>query len=105
MKNYFIIYNKFQRQNFVVLKFNKIKKDFKFLLNKRRKEKLKMLEIQNLKKTYKNTSSTHDALRDINVKFGNNGLVFLFGSSGAGKSTLMNIMAGLDTYEDRKSVV
>ncbi len=58
-----------------------------------------MLEIQNLKKTYKNTSSTHDALRDINVKFGNNGLVFLFGSSGAGKSTLMNIMAGLDTYD------
>ena len=56
-----------------------------------------MLEIKNLKKVYKiGRRGKLEALKDINLKFGNKGLIFIVGKSGSGKSTLLNQLGGLD---------
>ena len=56
-----------------------------------------MLEIKNLKKVYKvGRRGKLEALKDVNLKFGNRGLVFIVGKSGSGKSTLLNQLGGLD---------
>lgn len=58
-----------------------------------------MIELKDVKKTYKSKKSTStEALKGINIKFGDNGLCFILGKSGSGKSTLLNILGGLDNY-------
>ena len=54
-----------------------------------------MLEIINLKKTYKTKQGvkTH-ALNGVSLKFPETGMVFLLGKSGSGKSTLLNVTGG-----------
>ncbi len=37
-----------------------------------------------------------EALKGINVQFGENGMIFILGKSGCGKSTLLNLLGGLD---------
>ncbi|WP_323847778.1 MAG: ATP-binding cassette domain-containing protein [Phytoplasma sp.] len=56
-----------------------------------------MLKILNLSKKYK---TGFIALKNINIEFGNKGLIFITGKSGSGKTTLMNILGGLDKYSD-----
>lgn len=57
-----------------------------------------MLEIVNLKKTYKTKQGVQtNALNGISLKFPETGLIFLLGKSGSGKSTLLNVIGGLDT--------
>ena len=59
--------------------------------------RVNMLEIKNLKKVYKvGRRGKIEAIKDINLKFGNRGLVFIVGKSGSGKSTLLNQIGGLD---------
>lgn len=52
-----------------------------------------MIELNNISKKYENQVQ---ALNDINLKFENNGLVFIVGKSGNGKSTLLNIIGQMD---------
>ena len=59
-----------------------------------------MIEVKNLKKTYHNKHDDFVALSNMNFKLGNKGVVFLFGESGEGKSTLLNVLSGLDVYDD-----
>ena len=47
-----------------------------------------MLEVVGVSKNFKNTT----ALDDVNVTFGDKGLVAVLGESGSGKSTLFNIL-------------
>ena len=56
-----------------------------------------MFEAKNLEKTYmpKNAAPV-EALKGINVQFGENGMIFILGKSGCGKSTLLNLLGGLD---------
>ena len=56
-----------------------------------------MFEAKNLGKTYmpKNAAPV-EALKGINVQFGENGMIFILGKSGCGKSTLLNLLGGLD---------
>lgn len=56
-----------------------------------------MIELNNVSKTYKTKYNEVQALKDINLSFGECGLVFILGKSGCGKSTLLNILGGLDS--------
>ena len=58
-----------------------------------------MIELKNITKIYKakKTSETI-ALKNINLKLQDKGMVFILGKSGSGKSTLLNLLGGLDKY-------
>ena len=55
------------------------------------------MRVKNLTKTYnENKQNAVKALNEINLDFGEQGLVFIVGKSGSGKSTLLNILGGID---------
>jgi len=55
------------------------------------------VRVKNLTKTYnENKQNAVKALNEINLDFGEQGLVFIVGKSGSGKSTLLNILGGID---------
>ena len=58
-----------------------------------------MLELKNIKKSYKTNNYTQIALNDINLKFKKSEFVSILGPSGSGKTTLLNIIGGLDRYD------
>ncbi len=65
-----------------------------------------MLEVKDLKKSYKPKKGVAvEALKGINLKFPETGMVFLLGKSGSGKSTLLNLLGGLDQYDDGEIVI
>ncbi len=65
-----------------------------------------MLELRGLKKTYVSDKGTDCvALNNVNLAFGNSGLVFILGRSGSGKSTLMNAIGGLDSTDEGEIII
>ena len=57
-----------------------------------------MLEIKNIKKSYKTGDFVQDALKGVSLKFRKCEFVSILGPSGSGKTTLLNIIGGLDRY-------
>ena len=57
-----------------------------------------MLELKNVTKIYPAGGENVEALRGIDLRFGQNGFVSILGPSGCGKTTLLNIVGGLDQY-------
>lgn len=65
-----------------------------------------MLEIKNLSKTYNSKNGIeHKALKNINLKFEEKGLVFILGKSGSGKSTFLNVVSGLDSFDSGEILI
>ena len=64
-----------------------------------------MLEIKNIKKTYKTKGLTQVALNDVSIKFREHEFVVILGPSGAGKSTVLNILGGMDNATSGKVIV
>ena len=64
-----------------------------------------MLELVNLKKTYKTKAGDTVALNGINLKFADKGMVFITGKSGCGKTTLLNMIGGLDNLDSGDIIV
>ena len=65
-----------------------------------------MLEIKNLSKTYKPKKGVPvTALKNINLKLSDTGMIFLLGKSGSGKSTLLNLLGGLDRYDSGEIII
>ena len=65
-----------------------------------------MLEVRNLKKTYKTKGGVDvHALDDVSIVYPEKGLVFLLGKSGSGKSTLLNVTGGLDRPDSGEVIV
>ncbi|MCT4582032.1 MAG: ABC transporter ATP-binding protein [Flavobacteriales bacterium] len=56
-----------------------------------------MIELKNIKKTYRTGKIEYTALKNINLTVHQNDYLALMGTSGSGKSTLMNILGALDT--------
>ena len=59
-----------------------------------------MLELKNIKKTYRVGDIETRALNGINVAFRQKEFVAILGASGSGKTTCLNIIGGLDRYDD-----
>ena len=64
-----------------------------------------MIELQNINKYYKSGQNSFHALKDINIKFPEKGIVFITGKSGSGKSTLLNIIGGIDSYDEGDLII
>ena len=60
----------------------------------------KIIEVQNLRKTYVMGTEKIHALKDLTLDIAQNEYVALMGPSGSGKSTLMNLLGCLDTPTD-----
>jgi len=56
-----------------------------------------LIELKNIKKTYKTGALEYTALKNINLVVNQNDYIALMGTSGSGKSTLMNLLGALDT--------
>lgn len=59
-----------------------------------------MLELRNLTKVYKTKSEDVFALNNVNLSFGETGMIFITGKSGSGKTTLLNVIGGLDSFNE-----
>src|ERR1700733_15167058 len=57
----------------------------------------KIIELIDIRKTYKMGTEVINALQSVNLTINKNEYVALMGPSGSGKSTLMNILGCLDT--------
>ena len=59
-----------------------------------------MLQLKNIKKTYKIGEIETHALKGVSVAFREKEFVAILGTSGSGKTTCLNIIGGLDNYTD-----
>ena len=55
-----------------------------------------MLQLIDVKKTYKTKAGIVNALDGVSITFPETGMVFVTGKSGSGKTTLLNVIGGLD---------
>ena len=59
-----------------------------------------MLLLKNVKKDYVTGNERVHALRGVDIAFRKSEFVAILGHSGCGKTTLLNIIGGLDRYDD-----
>ena len=64
-----------------------------------------MLDLRNIVKTYKTGDETVTALAGVSLKFRKNEFVSILGQSGCGKTTLLNIIGGLDRYDEGDLII
>ena len=58
-----------------------------------------MLELKNVKKSYKTGDFVQHALKGVSLQFRKSEFVAVLGPSGSGKTTLLNVVGGLDCYD------
>lgn len=59
-----------------------------------------MLKLTNIVKSYVSGDTKVQALKGINIEFRESEFVSILGPSGCGKTTMLNIIGGLDKYDD-----
>lgn len=64
-----------------------------------------MLELKNIKKSYKTGEFVQHALKGVSFTFDRNEFVCILGASGSGKTTLLNIIGGLDRYDSGDLII
>ncbi len=64
-----------------------------------------MLELKNIKKSYKTGDFVQHALKNVSLTFRKNEFVAVLGPSGSGKTTLLNIIGGLDRYDNGDLII
>ncbi len=64
-----------------------------------------MLELKNIKRSYKTGDFVQHALKGFDLSFRQNEFVAILGPSGSGKTTLLNIIGGLDRYDSGDLII
>ncbi|MDR1563490.1 MAG: ATP-binding cassette domain-containing protein [Oscillospiraceae bacterium] len=64
-----------------------------------------MLQLKNIRKTYKVYDIETKALDDVSVAFREKEFVAILGPSGSGKTTCLNIIGGLDRYDSGEMTI
>lgn len=64
-----------------------------------------MLTLKNIKKSYTTGEFTQTALDDVSVNFRKNEFVAILGPSGSGKTTCLNVIGGLDKYDNGDLII
>ena len=64
-----------------------------------------MLELKDIAKRYTTDSFTQVALDHVSVAFRDNEFVAVLGPSGSGKTTMLNIVGGLDHFDEGDLVI
>ena len=70
-----------------------------------REEAFYMLSLKNITKTYAAGEQKVAALKGIDLHFRKNEFVSVLGPSGCGKTTLLNLIGGLDQYDDGDLII
>ena len=58
------------------------------------------IEVKHLYKRYHMGESVVEANRDVNFEIEKGELVIILGTSGAEKSTLLNVLGGMDVFDE-----
>ena len=64
-----------------------------------------MLRLKGISKTYKTGDLIQQALDDVSLNLRDNEFVAILGPSGTGKTTLLNIIGGLDRYDEGDLII
>jgi len=64
-----------------------------------------MLQLKNIKKIYGSGDTAVQALNGVSLAFRHNEFVSILGQSGCGKTTLLNLVGGLDHYDDGDLII
>lgn len=64
-----------------------------------------MLRLKNIKKSYKIAGKDIEVLKGLDLSFRKNEFVSILGPSGCGKTTTLNIIGGLDTYNEGDLII
>ena len=64
-----------------------------------------MLQIKEITKVYKTGSLVQQALKGVSLNLRDNEFVAILGQSGSGKTTMLNIIGGLDRYDEGDLVI
>lgn len=64
-----------------------------------------MLQIKNIKKTYRTDNLIQHALDDVSFNLREHEFIAVLGPSGSGKTTLLNIIGGLDQYDSGDLII
>ena len=59
-----------------------------------------MIELNKVSKSYGSKHQKHDVLERVSFTFESNSTYSLVGPSGSGKTTFLNILSGLDSFDD-----
>lgn len=66
---------------------------------------MKILEVKNLVKTYKNGENQINAVNDVSFSVEKGDFVAIVGASGSGKSTLLHLLGGVDKPTSGKVII
>ncbi len=64
-----------------------------------------MIQVENLKKSFKQTENTIEILKNLNLNVKKGDKVGILGQSGSGKSTFLSLMSGLDSPDSGDIII
>ncbi|CAM3727586.1 ABC transporter ATP-binding protein/permease [Erysipelothrix urinaevulpis] len=64
-----------------------------------------MLELKGIVKSYRTKDFVQNALNGVSISFRDNEFASILGASGSGKTTMLNIIGGLDQYDEGDLII